>query len=210
MPDYAFDEQEFRYQNRRAAIQGNFAAHARALRAAGASAVEVRKSSELVALDGLIIPGGESTTISMLLDSSGLRPDLSKWIADDRPTLGTCAGLVLLAEELTDGRADQEGLGGLDVTVQRNGYGRQRFSFEAVVDAPLLGDPVESIFIRAPRIVRVGAGVTALGRLSDEEREVVCCQQGRIIGCAYHPELAGDPRLHRRLVKLAEGVQVAG
>ena len=192
------------------ALQGDVREHEAILRGLGADPVQIRLPSDLDAIDALVLPGGESTTISMLLDSSGLRPDLSKWIADDRPTLGTCAGLVLLAEELTDGRADQEGLGGLDVTVQRNGYGRQRFSFEAVVDAPLLGDPVESIFIRAPRIVRVGAGVTALGRLSDEEGEVVCCQQGRIIGCAYHPELAGDPRLHRRLVKLAEGVQVAG
>ena len=192
------------------ALQGDVREHEAILRGLGADPVQIRLPSDLDAIDALVLPGGESTTISMLLDSSGLRPDLSKWIADDRPTLGTCAGLVLLAEELTDGRADQEGLGGLDVTVQRNGYGRQRFSFEAVVDAPLLGDPVESIFIRAPRIVRVGAGVTALGRLSDEEGEVVSCQQGRIIGCAYHPELAGDPRLHRRLVELAEGVQAAG
>jgi pyridoxal 5'-phosphate synthase pdxT subunit len=180
------------------ALQGNVLEHAASLRRVGAEPRSVRRPSDLEGCSALVLPSGESTTMSMLLDSSGLRQPLMRWVAEGRPTFGTCAGLVLLADEVLDGRDDQEGLGGLDVAVRRNGYGRQRFSFEAEVDledgAPMLG-----VFIRAPRIEAVGPGVEVLATL---EGEPVAVASGAVVACSFHPELAEDDRLHRRLVAL--------
>ena len=181
------------------ALQGNVREHEAAIERAGARSRRIRMPADLDGVDALILPGGESTTISMLLDSSGLRGPLTEWVSDGRPTLGTCAGLVLLADAVTDGRAHQVGLGGLAVTVQRNGFGRQRYSFEAVVEAPELGEPFTGVFIRAPRIVGVGEGVRVLGTL---EGEPVICEAGALLACSFHPELAGDDRLHLRLLAL--------
>jgi len=188
------------------ALQGDVREHASLLEGLGVEPVRITVPDDLDGINGLVLPGGESTTISMLLDSSGLRPELAKWINDDRPTLGTCAGLVLLAETVLDGRVDQESLGGLDVTVRRNGYGRQKFSFEANVEAPTLGPHFDAVFIRAPRIVDVGEGVEVLARLGAEGEAVVVAQGSRI-GCAFHPELSGDARLHERLVNLARSAR---
>lgn len=181
------------------ALQGNVAEHAAALRRLGTAPTMVRRPSDLEGLSALILPGGESTTMSMLLDSSGLRGPLADWVDQDRPTFGTCAGLVLLADRVLDGRTDQVGLGGLGVAVRRNGYGRQRFSFEATVE--VAGEaPMTGVFIRAPRIEEVDTGVEVLATLDGEP---VAVAVGNLLACAFHPELAEDDRLHHRLVSLS-------
>jgi len=188
------------------ALQGDVIEHEAALERIGVATRRIRRVGALKGVDALVLPGGESTTMSMLIDSSGLREELEEWVATERPTLGTCAGLVLMADELTDGRPDQSTLGGLGITVQRNGYGRQRFSFEATVAAPALGDPFEAVFIRAPRILGIDDGTAVLGRLPGTDGgpdEIVIVQRGSLIGCAFHPELTKDDRLHERLVALA-------
>ena len=179
------------------ALQGDVREHEASLERLGATPRRVLRSEDLEDVRALILPGGESTTMSMLLDSSGLRGPLASWVAAERPTLGTCAGLVLLAREVVDGRADQRGLGGLGITIRRNGWGRQRHSFEAKVEAPSLGGPFEGIFIRAPRILEVDDTTEVLGTL---EGEAVLVERGALMGCAFHPELASDDRLHARLL----------
>ena len=180
------------------ALQGNVREHADALIRLGVTPRFIRRPAELEGVSALILPGGESTTMSMLLDSSGLRAPLTQWVAEGRPTFGTCAGLVLLAERVLDGRTDQVGLGGLGVAVRRNGYGRQRFSFEATVEVPR-EESMVGVFIRAPRIEAVDEGVEVVATL---EGEPVAVASGSLIACAFHPELAGDDRLHRRLLDL--------
>ena len=176
------------------ALQGAFAEHAAALAALGAHPVLVRGPDALAGLDAVVLPGGESTTMSMLLESSGLRDPLAARLAEGMPVFGTCAGLILLAREVLDGRPDQRGFGVLDVTVVRNGYGRQRDSFEALLDVPAIGpQPFPGVFIRAPRIAGAGAAVEVLARIDDEP---VLVRQGPILGAAFHPELSGDLRLH--------------
>ncbi len=185
------------------ALQGDVAEHERALERVGVSARRIRVPADLEGISALVLPGGESTTILMMIDSSDLRAPLTAWIAEGRPTLGTCAGLVLLADRVIDGRSDQVSLGGLGVTVQRNGFGRQRFSFEAPVSAPTLGADFDGVFIRAPRIIDVDAGTEVLGSLLEgDSAEPVLVQRGALLGCAFHPELSRDDRLHQRLVGL--------
>jgi 5'-phosphate synthase pdxT subunit len=187
------------------ALQGDVREHAAAIDRTGAQAVLVRNRRSFDGIDALVLPGGESTTMCLLLEKTGLRGPVEEWTRSGRPSLGTCAGLVLLADQVEDGRPDQTPLGGLDITVRRNGHGRQRHSFEATVPSEELGGSFEAVFIRAPRIVSVGPAVTVLGALeSGGEVEPVVVQQGSLIGCAFHPELAGDDRLHRRLLELAE------
>ena len=188
------------------ALQGDVREHAAAVRRTGAEPVEIRTVEGFDAIDALILPGGESTTMCLLLDKTGLRGPVEAWTRSGRPTLGTCAGLVLLAGRVVDGRPDQTPLGGLDIAVRRNGHGRQRHSFEAKVPCPTLSGDFDAVFIRAPRIVEVGDEVTVLASLeSDVDAEPVAVQQGALIGCAFHPELAGDDRLHRLLLDVAEG-----
>ncbi|MGH7353713.1 MAG: pyridoxal 5'-phosphate synthase glutaminase subunit PdxT [Candidatus Rokuibacteriota bacterium] len=186
------------------ALQGDFALHARALARCGAVAVEVRKPEELPDLDGLIIPGGESTTLLKLMDAWGFVPALEKFHASGRPIFGTCAGLILLAREVAN--PAQVSLGLIDVGVERNAYGRQRESFEAAGTATLDGRslPVEMIFIRAPRIRRIGAGVETLARHGDEP---VMARQGTVLVAAFHPELTGDPAVHRYFCDMARAVR---
>jgi 5'-phosphate synthase pdxT subunit len=179
------------------ALQGDVTEHEACLTRLGAVSRRLRVPGDVVGVDAIVLPGGESTTISMLLDSSGLRSPLAEWVTAGRPTLGTCAGLVLLARQVEDGRADQVGFGGIDICVRRNGWGRQRHSFEAKVDTDALGEPFDGIFIRAPRIVDVGHAVEVLGTL---EGEAVLVEQGALLASAFHPELAGDDRLHARLL----------
>ena len=187
------------------ALQGDVREHAAAVRRAGAEVAEIRTIDGFDDIDALILPGGESTTMCLLLDKTGLRSPVEAWTRAGRPTLGTCAGLVLLADRVEDGRVDQSPLGGLDIAVRRNGHGRQRHSFEARVPCPALSGDFDAVFIRAPRIVEVGAGVTVLASLEgDGDAEAVVVPQGAIIGCAFHPELAGDDRLHQLLVHSAE------
>jgi 5'-phosphate synthase pdxT subunit len=176
------------------ALQGDFALHLAALRRAGTEGVEVRRPADLAGLDGIILPGGESTTMLLLLESSGLDGALPRAIQGGLPVLATCAGLILLAREVTD--PDQPSLGLLDVTVRRNAYGRQLSSFEADAAFDALGGdgPLRMVFIRAPGIERLGPGVETL--LTHDERPVLV-RQGRILAAAFHPEMTDDPRLHR-------------
>ncbi len=183
------------------ALQGAFREHREILDALGVEAIEVRTPAELGALDALILPGGESTTMSKLLDSSGLRAPLAELLRDGVPVLGTCAGMILLARDVVDGRPDQESFGVIDVAVRRNAYGRQRDSFEAdlVVDG-LTGGTFPGVFIRAPRIEHAGVDVEVLARHDDVP---VLARQGRVWVASFHPELSGDLRLHERF--LTEG-----
>ena len=177
------------------ALQGAFREHREVLDALAVDAVAVRSPSELGAIDALILPGGESTTMSKLLDSSHLRGPLGDLLADGLPVLGTCAGLILLASEVVDGRPDQRSFGIVDVTVRRNAYGTQRDSFEAdlTVDG-LAGGPFHGVFIRAPGIERCGPDVTVL---ATHYGRPVLARQGAAFVATFHPELSGDLRIHQ-------------
>jgi 5'-phosphate synthase pdxT subunit len=184
------------------ALQGAFREHREVLDALGVEAVEVRTAEPLGALDALILPGGESTTMSKLLDTAGLRAPLTELLADGLPVLGTCAGMILLAREVVDGRPDQRPFGVIDVAVRRNAYGRQRDSFEADLDvAALAGGPFPGVFIRAPRIESVGDDVDVLARHDDH---AVLARHGRVWVASFHPELSGDLRLHEQFLSDAE------
>ena len=176
------------------ALQGDVDAHAQALADLGAHAVPVRRPHQLGGLDALVLPGGESTTISMLLASSGLFEPLAERLGDGLPALGTCAGMILLASEILDGRSDQRSFGAIDLTVRRNAFGRQVDSFEAdLAVAGIDGRPFHAVFIRAPYVEQAGPGVDVMARLDGRP---VLCRQGSVLAAAFHPELAGDLRLH--------------
>lgn len=177
------------------ALQGAFRRHVEALERVGAAGVEVRRRDELDGVDALVVPGGESTTIAKLLESGGLRGPVADRIAGGMPVLGTCAGLILLAERILDGAAGQWGFGSLDVDVRRNGFGRQVDSFEADLAVAALGEvPLRAVFIRAPVIERVGPGVEVL---ASWEGSPVLVRQSVLVACSFHPELTADDRLHR-------------
>jgi 5'-phosphate synthase pdxT subunit len=176
------------------ALQGAFREHREVLDALGVEAIEVRTAAELGPLDALILPGGESTTMSKLLDSSGVRAPLAALLADGLPVLGTCAGMILLAREVVDGRPDQQSFGAVDVAVRRNAYGRQRDSFETDLHIEgIVGGPFPGVFIRAPRIESVGEQVEVLARHDDVP---VVARQGAVVVTSFHPELSGDLRFH--------------
>ena len=181
------------------ALQGDFEAHVRMLRELGADAFEVRTPAELEGLDALVMPGGESTTMSLLLESSGLFDAIAKRLADGLPVLGTCAGMILLAAEVVDGRPDQRSFGAIDLTVRRNAYGRQVDSFETDLDIPEVGtEPFHAVFIRAPGVERVGPEVEVLAELDGHP---VLARQGPVTVAAFHPELSGDLRIHGRFLQ---------
>ncbi len=173
------------------ALQGAFAAHAECLQSIGVPTCEVRTPGELARVDALLMPGGESSTMSQLLQSSGLFDAIAVRIAEGMPTFGTCAGMILLADEILDGRADQKSFGAIDISVRRNAFGRQVDSFEASIETDV--GEFHGVFIRAPRIERVGAGVEVIGTLRDEP---VLVRQGHVLAASFHPELSGDARLH--------------
>jgi len=179
------------------ALQGDFAAHARVLRALGAEAREVRRPAQLAGLRALVLPGGESSALLRLMEGEPWPEALRAFHAAGGALLATCAGLILLAREVSPA---QPSLGLLDVAVARNAYGRQVDSFEAAVAAASLGEPLPAVFIRAPRLTAVGPGVEVLGRLDGEP---VLVRQGRVIGATFHPEIAGEGRLHREVLRLA-------
>ena len=165
------------------------------LGALGADVIEVRTAADLAAVDALVLPGGESTTMSFLLDSSGLRGPLQERLAEGLPALGTCAGMIMLATEVIDGRPDQESLGAIDITVRRNAFGRQRESFEADLDVDdLAGGPFHAVFIRAPFVERAGEGVDVLASVDGHP---VLCRSGPVLVSSFHPELSDDLRLHQ-------------
>jgi 5'-phosphate synthase pdxT subunit len=181
------------------AVQGAVREHVNAIREVGAEPVEVRLPRDLVDLDALILPGGESTTMRKLIDEYGLREPILSLARGGAPLLGTCAGMILLADRLTDGEEPYFGL--LDIEVRRNGYGRQLDSFEADLDAPGLGEePMHGIFIRAPLVSGVGPAAEVLAR--DPDGSPVAVRQGRVLATAFHPELTGDRRMHRLLVEM--------
>jgi 5'-phosphate synthase pdxT subunit len=181
------------------AIQGAVREHVRAIEAIGADAVEVRLPRDLVDLDALVLPGGESTTMRRLIDEYGLRGPIAAMARGGAPVLGTCAGMILLADRILDG--DEPVFGLLDVAVRRNGYGRQLDSFEADLDVPSLGaEPLHGIFIRAPIVDDVGPAVEVLAR--DPDGNPVAVRQGRVLATAFHPELTPDLRMHRLLLEM--------
>lgn len=177
------------------ALQGAVSHHVEALRRLGAEPVEVRTPDDLAGVDALVVPGGESTTMSLLLRSSELEGPLAARLADGLPVLGTCAGMILLSREVLDGRPDQRSLGAVDITVRRNAFGRQVDSFEADLDvAGLDGAPFHAVFIRAPIIEAAGPEVEVLATVDGRP---VLARQGRAIVASFHPELTDDLRLHQ-------------
>ncbi len=183
------------------ALQGAVREHMHALAEIGAEPIAVRLPADLDGLDGLILPGGESTTMRSLIDEYGLREPIRLLAEGGAALLGTCAGMILLAKRIEDGEAPVLGL--LDVTVRRNAYGRQLESHEADVLMPAIGDePLRGIFIRAPVVSEVGPGVEVLAR--DDGGQAIAVRQGRILATAFHPELTPDRRLHRLLLAALE------
>jgi len=178
------------------ALQGAFAAHIAILRSIGVDTVEVRTAEQLASVDGLVLPGGESTTMSMLLERFGLLEPLRSRIHDNQlPVFGTCAGMILLADEILDGRADQHCLKALPLSARRNGYGRQLASFETDIEVSGLDEPFHGIFIRAPIVERIGDAVEVLAEVDGQP---VLCRHEGVTVASFHPELSGDSRLHRR------------
>ena len=179
------------------ALQGAVGPHADALEALGAHAVEVRTPADLAGIDAVVLPGGESTTMSHLLATSGLFEPLAERLHGGLPAFGTCAGMILLATEVLDGRPDQRSFGAVDLAVRRNGYGRQVDSFETDLSVEGLDGTFPAVFIRAPVVERVGEGVDVLASVDDRP---VLCRQGPVFVAAFHPELSGDLRLHQRFL----------
>jgi pyridoxal 5'-phosphate synthase pdxT subunit len=201
------------------ALQGDVSEHRVALADLGVATRAVRLPGDLSGLDGIVLPGGESTTMSMLLESSGLRDPIAKELEAGLPAFGTCAGLILLATAIADGRPDQQCFGAIDLTVRRNAYGRQRESFECDLDISALdGEPVHAVFIRAPLVESAGAGVEVLATVAPDpgagaplgvadEGAVpvpVLCRQGAVLVAAFHPELTADRRVHQLFLSLIE------
>jgi 5'-phosphate synthase pdxT subunit len=188
------------------ALQGDVREHVSVLEGLGAVAVEVRSPRHLEGIEALVLPGGESTTMSMLLESAELTGEIDKLVAGGLPMLGTCAGMILLSSEVLDGRKDQVSFSAIDLQVRRNAFGRQFESFEADLDVGGIdGDPMHAVFIRAPIVEHAGddVEVLALVELDGAVRPVVC-RQGPVIVSAFHPELAGDGRLHELLLASAQ------
>jgi pyridoxal 5'-phosphate synthase pdxT subunit len=174
------------------ALQGDVREHLQLLTSLGVESIEVRNADQLASCDGLIIPGGESTTISKLIDIFGLRDDLLSYIAQGKPVYGTCAGMIMLATEVLDEASGQQSLKAMDISVRRNAFGSQLDSFEASVEFE--GSPVEVAFIRAPIVERVGENVQVLSKLSTGA--IVAVREGNLLATSFHPELTGDSAVH--------------
>jgi 5'-phosphate synthase pdxT subunit len=181
------------------ALQGDFREHLMVLRELGADAIPVRRESELATIDGLVIPGGESSVMDKLSRAFGLAEPLKARIADGMPVYGTCAGLIMLADTVLDAINRQQSLGGFDIVVRRNAFGNQLDSFETDLDIPELGEPaVHAVFIRAPVVESVGPRARALATLTDGR--VVAVEQGNLLGTSFHPEMTDDYRFHARFL----------
>lgn len=181
------------------ALQGAIGPHGDALRDLGATPVEVRTPEQLADVDALVVPGGESTTMAKLLVTSGLDQPLRARLGAGMPTFGTCAGMIVLAREVLDGRADQQSYAAIDITVRRNAFGRQIDSFEADLAVAGFDAPLHAVFIRAPFVEAVGPGVDVLATVDGHP---VLCQQGPVLVSAFHPELTADRRLHQHFLSL--------
>ena len=190
------------------ALQGDVREHALAFEGLGFTVRDVRRPDDMEGLAGLVLPGGESTTLSLLLGSSGLFDPLAAALRSGLPVFGTCAGMILLASDVRDGREDQRRFDVIDLTIRRNGYGRQAASFETQLAVPSLGeDPLPAVFIRAPVVEAAGPGVEVLATLPGTDgapdRPVVC-RQGRVLVASFHPELTTDRRLHRLFLDMTD------
>jgi pyridoxal 5'-phosphate synthase pdxT subunit len=186
------------------ALQGDVREHLRVLGDLGARPIGVRRVAELDACDGLVIPGGESTTMFKLARTFDLFEPIRQRIKEGMPVFGTCAGMIMLADRIVDGTADQETLGGLDVTVRRNAFGRQVDSFEGDLTIEGLTDPVHAVFIRAPWVEEAGPDVDVLGRVEGGPAagRIVAVRQGSLMATSFHPEVSGDDRVHRLFLDL--------
>lgn len=184
------------------ALQGAFGAHASALQRLDVHTDEVRVAADLERCDALVLPGGESTTMSLLLQTSELFDPLAKRIADGMPVFGTCAGMILLSTGIADGRPNQRSFAALDIDVQRNGFGRQLDSFETAIDVHGLDRAFHAVFIRAPRISRVGSGIETLATHGGEP---VLVRSKTVMAASFHPELADDDRVHRLFLNMVQG-----
>jgi 5'-phosphate synthase pdxT subunit len=192
------------------ALQGDVREHLLALARAGAQGRPVRRPEELVDLDGMVLPGGESTTMDKLMRAFGVRDPLRDALQAGLPAYGSCAGMILLADRVLDGSADQETLGGIDMTVRRNAFGRQVASFEGDVHLDGIGDrPIHGVFIRAPWVEEVGETVDVLARVEDGEAagRIVAVRQGSLLATSFHPEMTGDGRVHELFVRIVEDRQ---
>ncbi|PSK97664.1 pyridoxal phosphate synthase yaaE subunit [Murinocardiopsis flavida] len=190
------------------ALQGDIAEHLRVLGGLGVRTRSVLRADQLDDVDGLIIPGGESTTMSKLAVRYDLMDPLRKHVGEGLPVYGTCAGMIMLADRILDGTADQQTVGGIDMTVRRNAFGRQSESFEAQVGIDgLAGDPVEALFIRAPWVESIGTDTVAIGQVSSGDRagRIVAVRQGSLLATSFHPELTGDARIHGLFVDMVKG-----
>ncbi len=185
------------------ALQGDVREHLQLLTSLGVESIEVRNAEQLASCDGLIIPGGESTTISKLIDIFGLRDDLLAYIAQDNPVYGTCAGMIMLATEVLDEASGQQSLKAMDISVRRNAFGSQLDSFEALVE--FAGSPVEVAFIRAPIVERVGENVQVLSKLSTGA--IVAVREGNLLATSFHPELTGDSAVHEYFLGMISKTQ---
>ncbi|MFC4009513.1 pyridoxal 5'-phosphate synthase glutaminase subunit PdxT [Nonomuraea purpurea] len=181
------------------ALQGDVREHVRMLQEAGAPATAVRRPAELDAVDGLVIPGGESTTMWKLAESFDMLEPLRMRIKEGMPAYGSCAGMIMLADRIEDGVAGQQTIGGIDMVVRRNAFGRQVDSFESDLD--FAGERVHAVFIRAPWVDSLGADVEVLGRCEPGDR-IVAVRQGPLLATSFHPELTGDVRVHRYFVDM--------
>ena len=180
------------------ALQGAFVAHERALRSLGVATQQVRTPADLARVQALVMPGGESTTMSKLLDTSGVFDALKGRLAEGLPVFGTCAGMILLAADVLDGRPDQHSFGAIDVAVRRNGYGRQIDSFETDIAVTGLAAPFHAVFIRAPKVERAGTSVEVL---AEHEGVPVLARQAHVMVASFHPELTPDARLHELFLR---------
>ena len=186
------------------AVQGDVREHLYAVEHAGARATTVRRPSEVAAVDGLIIPGGESTTMDKLVRTFELHEPIRQRIAEGLPVYGSCAGMIMLADRITGGRPDQQTLGGLDITVRRNAFGRQVDSFEADLDVTGLAEPFHAMFIRAPWVEKVGQDVEVVARVASGEAvgRIVAVRQANLLATSFHPEITGDHRMHALFVDM--------
>lgn len=186
------------------ALQGDFREHIKTFRSCGADAIEVRTVAELEKCSGLVIPGGESTVIEKLATNYGLFTPIQKKIQNGFPVFGTCAGLIMLADEILDGISGQRGFGGLDISVRRNAFGNQLDSFETDLEfSGILGDKVHAAFIRAPIVERVGEGVEVLSKLDDGR--IVAVRSKNALGISFHPEVTGEKRIHQMFIDVIKG-----
>jgi 5'-phosphate synthase pdxT subunit len=180
------------------ALQGAFSSHTKVLDSIGVSTQEVRTPQDLASVDAIVMPGGESTTMSQLLESSELFEPIKKLIHEGLPVFGTCAGMILLASKIIDGRDDQVSFGAINIEVQRNAYGRQVDSFEADINVESFDSPFHAVFIRAPRIVKADGSVEILAEFGDD---IVLAKQKNVLVASFHPELSPDKRIHEMFVK---------